>query len=281
MNPREEAIPEQTDRVALAVTDADRVAGYFNAIFATEVVGDTRDDVAVARRLTLQWGRDQVELFEPLGDGPVAQFLKQGRSGLFAGGFALADPAGLASHVEERGIKVHEQGPDRFLILPEDCRGTGIILSRTEERARIGLSDSIWQITYAAPSLNDMREYYVDLLNMGDLYTSQYHSDLFGYEAGVTWFDARDRAPLDSLEYLEPDEPKEAVARFVARNGSGIYMCAIQTDDIPQIRERVEAYGPGWTHAEIGGYIHPRRLGGLLLGLCYFDMYNSTRPLPD
>ena len=21
--------------------------------------------------------------------------------------------------------------------------------------------------------------------------------------------------------------------------------------------------------------------GGLLLGLCYFDMYNSTRPLPD
>ena len=136
MNPREEAIPEQTDRVALAVTDADRVAGDFNAIFATEVVGDTRDDVAVARRVTLQWGRDQVELFEPLGDGPVAQFLKQGRSGLFAGGFALADPAGLASHVEERGIKVHEQGPDRFLILPEDCRGTGIILSRTEERAQ-------------------------------------------------------------------------------------------------------------------------------------------------
>jgi hypothetical protein len=281
MSQRAEAIPEQTDRVALAVPDADRVAGDFNAIFATEVVSDTRDEVTVARRLTLQWGHDQVELFEPLGDGPAAQFLKQGRSGLFAGGFALADPAGLAAHVEARGIKVHEQGPDRFLILPEDCRGTGIILSRTEERARTGLSDSIWQITYAAPSLNDMRDFYVDLLNMGDLYTSQYHSDQFGYEAGVTWFDARDRAPLDSLEYLEPDEPDEAVARFVARNGSGIYMCAIQTDDIPQIRERVEAYGPGWTHAEIGGYIHPRRLGGLLLGICYFDRYNSSRPLPD
>jgi hypothetical protein len=280
MSQQVEAIPEQTDRVALVVPNADRVAEDFSAIFATEVVDDTKDDVAVARRVTLQWGHDQVELFEPLGDGPSAEFLKQGRSGLFAGGFALADPAGLASHLEARGVRVHEQGADRFLVLPEDCQGTGIILTRTEDRSRVGLSDSIWQITYAAPSLDDMCDYYVDLLNMGELYTSRYQSPAFGYDAGVSWFDARDGAPLDSLEYLEPTKPDTAVDRFVKRNGSGIYMCAIVTDDIPQIRERVEATGPGWTHAEIGGYIHPRRLGGMLLGICYFDMYNSSRPLP-
>jgi hypothetical protein len=281
MSQQVEAIPEQTDRVALAVPNADRVAEDFNAIFATEVVGDTKDDVAVARRVTLQWGHDQVELFEPLGDGPSAEFLKQDSSGLFAGGFALADPAGLASYLEEKGIRVHEQDADRFLVLPEDCQGTGIILSRTEDRTRVGLSESIWQITYAAPSLDDMCDYYVDKLNMDKLYTSRYQSAQFGYDAGVSWFDARDGAPLDSLEYLEPTKPDTAVDRFVKRNGSGIYMCAIVTDDIPQIRERVEATGPGWTHAEIGGYIHPRRLGGMLLGICYFDMYNSSRPLPN
>jgi hypothetical protein len=275
-----ETIPQQTDRVALAVEDADRVAGEFSDIFATEIVGDTHDNVAVARRLTLQWGHDQLELFEPLGDGPSAQFLARGSTGLFAGGFALADPAGLASHMEGRGIPVHEQGPDRFLVLPEDCHGTGIILSKAEERPRVGLADRIWQITYASSSLDEMSEFYIDLLNMSDLYTSEYHSDVFGYDGGITWFDASDGAPLDSLEYLEPTDLKKSVARFVRRNGRGIYMCAIQTDDIPLIREKVEAAGPGWTHADIGGYIHPRRLGGLLLGLCYFDAYNRIRPLP-
>jgi len=104
---------------------------------------------------------------------------------------------------------------------------------------------------------------------------------MFGYDAGVSWFDARDGAPLDSLEYLEPTNQDAAVARFVQRNGQGIYMCAIQTEDIPEIRQRVEAGGPGWTHADIGGYIHPSRLGGMLLGICYFDKYNATRPLAD
>jgi catechol 2,3-dioxygenase-like lactoylglutathione lyase family enzyme len=275
------AEPKQTDRVALAVPSADPVAEQFEAIFATEVVEDTRDDVAVARRVTLQWGHDQVELFEPVGDGPVSDFLKEGNSGLFAGGFAMEDPAGLAAHLAERNIRVHEQGADRFLVLPKDCRGTGIILSRVEERSRVGLSDGIWQITYGGASLDEMCEFYVDVLNMRELYTSRYHSDLFGYDAGVSWFDARDRAPLDSLEYLQPTGEDAAISRFVKRNGQGIYMCAIHTDDIPEIRERVEAGGPGWTHSELGGYIHPRRLGGMLLGITYFDQYNSTRPLPD
>ncbi len=276
-----ETIPQQTDRVALAVPNADRVAEDFEKIFSTEVVDDTQDSVAVARRVTLQWGHDQVELFEPTAEGPTERFLKQERSGLFAGGFALADPAGLAAHLEKRGIRVHELGADRFMVLPEDCNGTGMILSTTEKKERVGLADSIWQITYAGPSLDEMCDFYVDALNMSSLYTSRYHSDLFVYDAGVSWFDARDRAPLDSLEYLEPTDQESAVARFVKRNGQGIYMCAIVTEDIPQIKERVEAGGRGWTHADIGGYIHPSRLGGMLLGLCYFDMYNETRPLQD
>jgi hypothetical protein len=257
-----------------------QVAGDFAAIFDTEIVDDVTDSLTVSRRLTLQWGHDQVELYEPAGEGPVSSFLDEGRSGLFAGGIALSNPGELAAHIEKMGTRVTEQGDDRYMILPGDCRGTGIILSRTEERPRVGLADSIWQITYAAASVDEMCDFYLDLLNMRSLYTNLYRSELFGYYGGITWFDAQDRAPLDSLEYLEPTDPVKAVAKFVKRNGSGIYMCAIQTDDIPDIQARVESTGPGWTGADVGGYIHPSRLGGMLLGLCYFDRYNATRPLP-
>ena len=38
-----------------------------------------------ATRLTLQWGRDQIELMEPRSDeGPVAKFLLDGRNGVLS-----------------------------------------------------------------------------------------------------------------------------------------------------------------------------------------------------
>ncbi len=272
------AMPEVNDRITLAVPDADLVAESFKSIFDTEVVDDCPDEIAAARRVTLQWGHDQLELLEPRGEGSVAKFLEGGRGGIFAGGFSLDDPGALADHIQKRGIPVYEQGPDRFLILPEDCRGTGIILSKKVEHERVGLSDRIWQVTYAAPSLDDMVEYYCGLLNMKGLHTSIYHSETFGYNGGITWFEeVKQGNPLDSVEYLEPTDDQAAVARFVKRKNSGVYMCAIQTDDIPEIRKRVESTGPGWTESpELGGYIHPARLGGMLLGLLYFDKY--TRP---
>ena len=71
------------------------------------------------------------------------------------------------------------------------------------------------------------------------------------------------------------------VARFVERNGNGIYMASIESDDIPAIQERVTATGDGWQGTDFGGFIHPKRLHGLLLGLVSFDHWNSQRPLPD
>ena len=56
---------QQTDRLALAVPDADKAAAGLNKIFDSIVVGDIKDNEANARRVTLQWGCDQLELFEP------------------------------------------------------------------------------------------------------------------------------------------------------------------------------------------------------------------------
>ncbi len=271
---------ERTDRMALAVRDAEAVSESFRRIFETRVAADQKDPLLGARRLTLAFGRDQVELLEPQGAGPVADFLGAGRSGAFAGGFALPDPASAAARLERAGVRVHAQGPQRFLVLPADLAGTGVILSRAEARDPTGLCDKIWQITYTVPRLREAVGRYSDLLGLSDRFTNFYDSALYGYTGAITWFDAREGAPLDSLEYLEPTEPEKAAGRFLSRNGSGIYMASIESNEIPEIQRRVTSSGPGWQGTDFGGFIHPRRLGGLLLGLVTFEGWNAHRPLP-
>lgn len=271
---------ERTDRLALAVPAADAAIETYKQLFDCVVVDDRKDAEAGARRVTLQWGQDQLELMEPVGPGPVRDFLKSERSGVFAGGFSLSDPAALAARLEDKGLKVYAQEEDRFVVFPADFHGIGIILSKRVDRQRVGLNDKIWQITYAVPHLAVELESCTALLSLDDKYTNKYESEAFGYFGAITWFEAKDGGLLDSLEYLEPKDPDKAVARFVKRNGSGIYMASIETDDIPEIKERVVSTGPGWTGTTFGGFIHPRRLHGLLVGLVTYDNWNKNRPLP-
>ncbi len=272
---------ERTDRVCLAVRDAAKAAEDFAAIFDTEIVDISPDSTAGAMRTTLQWGQDQVELYEPNRDGPTADFLSAGRSGLFAGGFASQDPQAAAAIFQDSGIRVEEQSADRLVILPGELDGTGVVLSKTQQHDRVGLNDKIWQITFAGPDLAAAVTNYSALFNLEDTFTNYYTSEHFGYEGAITWFDARDGGLLDSLEYLEPNDENKNVARFVERNGNGIYMASIESDDIPAIKERVTATGDGWQGTDFGGFIHPKRLHGLLLGLVSFEHWNSRRPLPD
>ena len=274
---------EGTDRLALAVKERGPAAATFKQIFDAEVVDDVTDRILGARRMTLQWGRDQLELLEPIGPGPVMDFLDQGKRGIFAGGFALADPAALASHLEAEGVRVHDCGDDRYAVLPADLHGTGTILSRRVERQRVGLNNTIWQITYAVPDREQAIATYNRLFKIGDMFTNRYVHQGYGYDGAITWFDARDGGPLDSLEYLEPTDPDKAVARFLRKSGPGIYMASIETDDVAEIKRRVTSTGPGWDDApgsDFGGFIHPLRLHGLLLGLTTYERWNARRPLP-
>jgi hypothetical protein len=272
---------ECTDRLALAVHDVESAVDSFELIFDCVIVDDLFDAEACARRVTLQWGRNQLELMQPMGPGPVGDFLDSGRSGVFLGGFALQNPAELAEHMSRHDIQVYPQEHDRYVVFPNDCDGIGIILSKIVERERIGLCDKIWQITYAVKNLHSSLEKYSRLFNLGDKFTNSYESDFYGYYGAITWFDARDGGRLDSLEYLEPKQPNTAVDRFVKRNGNGIYMASIEADDISQIMTRVTSTGTGWTGTEFGGFIHPKRLHGLLVGLVNYSDWNSKRPLPE
>jgi catechol 2,3-dioxygenase-like lactoylglutathione lyase family enzyme len=271
---------ERTDRIGLVVPDAEAAAETYRRIFDTRVVDDRADHSTGSRRVTLQWGRDQVELHQPRGEGAAADFLAQGRRGLFLGGFALADPGACASRLERSGVRVRQDGADRFVVVPNDLDGTGVVLSRRVDHERVGLNDKIWQITYAVPKLRAAVERYSRLFGVAEMFTNYYRSDHFGYDGAITWFEARDGGLLDSLEYLEPTDRGAAVERFVTRGGPGIYMCSIESDAIPEIRRRVEAGGPGWDGDRAAAFIHPRRLHGLLVGLVEYRAWNARRPLP-
>ena len=276
---------KQTDRLALAVTDVDEAATSFKKIFDSVVIDDISDKEANARRVTLQWGCDQLELFEPRRSGPVADFINSGKRGIFAGGFALKDPAALAERIDKAGIKVHQQG-DRFVVYPKDLRGTGVILSPIASREqRVGLMDKIWQITYTVPDLDSGVAFYSNLFGVEDALTNRYSSELWGYHAAITWFEASKGAPLDSLEYLDPYEKSKAAGRFLAKTKGigGIYMATVHTPDLPEIKHRVEVTGGGWEGAANGamGFIHPRRTFGLLLCVTYFDYIDVRRPNPE
>lgn len=275
---------EQTDRVALAVPDATKAAEDLNALFDSVIVDDSMDKDANARRITLQWGYDQLELFEPAGPGPVADFVGAGKRGLFAGGYAARDPAAVAARIEQAGIRVVQQG-DRFMVYPTDLRGMGVILSPIVEHERVGLMERIWQITYTVPDLEEGVAFFGDLLGINDMLTNRYTSDMWGYHAAITWYDARKGAPLDSLEYLDPFEQEKSAARFLTKTDGigGIYMASSHSDARPQIRERVVQSGGGWdgeADATIG-FIHPRRTHGLLLAVCDFDALDARRPTPE
>jgi catechol 2,3-dioxygenase-like lactoylglutathione lyase family enzyme len=271
---------ERTDRLALAVPGADEAAATYQRIFDTVIVGDEQDAEANARRVTLQWGRDQLELFQPTGPGPVADFLASGRRGLFAGGFSAPDPGVIAARLERAGVRVHQQSADRFVVFQHDLDGTGIIISKTASHQRVGLADRIWQITFAVQDLEAAIGRYSQLLGLEDVFTNRYQSELYGYDGAITWFDARRGGRLDSLEYIQPTDPAKAAGRFVAKNGNGIYMASIETNDIPAIRERITSTGPGWDPTDFGGFIHPLRLHGLLLALVTYEDWDSRRPLP-
>lgn len=174
------ALLERTDRIALAVKEATPAIETYARIFDTQVVDNRHDRQAGARRVTLQWGRDQLELFEPAGPGPAADFIDRGRRGLFLGGFSLADPAALAAHLEHEGVRVLDQGGDRFVVFPQDRDGTGVILSKRVERERVGLNDKIWQITYAVTDRASSIAKYDRLFKTSGMFTNLYVSERFG-----------------------------------------------------------------------------------------------------
>ncbi len=61
------------------------------------------------------------------------------------------------------------------------------------------------------------------------------------------------------------------MGRYFERYGPTLYMCYGETDRLPELRERLKELAPrDWTGSDTddnGLFVHPRALGGIMLGV--------------
>lgn len=260
------------DRIQLVTPDRAATAAAWSALLDAEVAGEDKLAALAARRTTLALGTSEVELLEPDGAGAVADFAAAaGGAGLFAAGFAVEDPAALAAHLRARGVDPSEHGGQLWLD-PAVTGGSGlrVVVSRAEARARVGLIERLYEVTNLVADVAAATDALAATFGLDPGAFVPIRSDNYGYEGVLTLFQAGE---LDRVEIIDPFDASKTMGRFFAKRGPCLYMCYAETDRPAEVRERALAHAPGhWTGPRDGErpdnqFLHPRALGGVMLGV--------------
>lgn len=263
---------ETVDRIQLVVADRAAAARTFAAVLGTEVAGEDAVAPLGARRTTLAAGRSFVELLAPDGAGAVQEHLTRLGPGLFAAGFASAEIDALRTRLVAAAVSFAESGP-QLLLDPAATGGHGLrcVLSPVgATAASVGLVSHLYEVTNLTPDSAAAAAGYAELFGLDPTRFHAIESAEYGYRGTLTMFDPRDR--LDRIECVTPHDLAKTMGRFMARRGPCLYMAFVEAPDLAAIRRRVEEIAPGeWTGVGPADaldtiFVHPRALGGLLLG---------------
>jgi hypothetical protein len=265
---------ERVDRMLMAVRDRARAAQTFESLLGA--VPDREDSSAAlgARRSVLRVGESELELCEPAGPGPIADYVERWGEGLFAAGYATSRLDELAERLERRGAAFIREGGQ--LHLPGSATaGFPMVISALAQRTRTGPVSFFYEATNTLDS--DWRviaQRYVDLFGLDPSRFSPIASERFGYEGTLTLFDPPARLDRIELSQTFADRPS-AMRRFVERRGGdSLYMCYIETHDHDALKARLLGAGatliprgPDIESERDGFWVHPRNLHGMLLGV--------------
>jgi hypothetical protein len=113
---------------------------------------------------------------------------------------------------------------------------------------------------------------YAGLFGLDPSRFSEIGSERFGYVGTLTLFDPPNR--LDRIELSQATADVQAMGRFAKKHGDSLYMCYVEVHDWPAVRGRLlEAaarYTPRGSDPATdpdGGWVHPKELHGVLLGV--------------
>jgi hypothetical protein len=258
----------RVDRVQVVVGGARDVAGACRRLLDAEVVREDRLSVLGTRRSVLRAGTSEIELLEPDGVGAAADFLAATKGGLFAGGFATPDLDRLRRELEHRGIVVAEEGGQLF-VSPEALGVPGLrtVISAERDLAPVGLLGHLYEVTDLVHDVESAVHRTAGAFGLDRFHFVPIHSAEFGYEGILTLFHP-DR--LDRIEMIRPFDVAKTMGRFCARRGPSLYMCYFEADDLAPIRSRLAEHAPNdWSQAPEPDnlFIHPKALGGLMIGV--------------
>jgi hypothetical protein len=263
---------ERVDRVQLVVKDRKSAAEAFREVLGAEAVAESESGHLVARRTVLALGESEVELCEPAGAGPAHAHLAQWGEGLMTAGFAVADPDALRRRWKASGVPFTQDGEQCYLSATETV-GMPVVISPLRARRRVGLVTHLYEVTNTIVSdWQAAAARYARLFDLDAARFSPIKSERFGYAGTLTLFDPPRR--LDRIEISQVVNPASAMGRWVAKRGDSLYMCYVETDDVPAIigglAVRGARFTPRGTEAAMerdGLWIHPSALCGLLLGV--------------
>lgn len=271
------------DGILLAVRERAPVADAYQRLLGAPVLREDESRAFAARRTVLGLGRSRVELLEPDGEGPVARFLERRRAGLFAAAFASPEPDALRARLEARGRELGEEG-GRLLLEPEAVGVPGLraVVGPEEAREPAGLVDALYEVTSLVEDWRAGRDALVDTFGLDPERFSPIRSEAFGYEGTLTLFR---EGELDRVEIITPTDPQKTLGRFFGKLGPCFYMAYAETGRTGAVRERLLEHAPeDWTRdssedrrREKAGepksdapenlWIHPKALGGMMLGV--------------
>jgi len=259
----------RVDRIQLTTRNADATAQLWGRLLDCAVTGSDRVEALNARRVTVQVGDSLVEMLEPAGAGLALEHLQLGRGGPFSVGVSVTDVGALHAHLAALGIRGTTLDDQLFLHESElNIPGLNVLVSPHRERAPVGLMKNLYEATHLTTAADRAAADIARVFGLDAAAFVPIRSDQYGYEGTLTLFD--DNA-LHRIETIRPFDSGKTMGRFLNRFGPSLYMCYGETDDVGAVRERLKAVAPGdWTGADDdddGLFVHPRALGGVMLGV--------------
>lgn len=259
------------DRVQVIVADRNSTAGAYRRLLAAEVAGEDRVHVLGAQRTVLRLGSSEIELLEPDGAGPVADFCSHTKGGLFAAGLATPDIAGLRAHLQRAGVPLAEEAGQIFAAHEAlGVPGLQVVISCERDQPAVGLARRLYETTLLVPDFGTAAEKVAMNFALDHTHFVPIRSAEFGYDGVLTLFRPDH---LDRIEVVTPYDAAKTMGRFFAKRGPCLYMCYCEADDLTPIRERLREHAPNeWTGphdpaAPDNLFIHPSALGGMMLGV--------------
>jgi len=259
----------RVDRVQIAVSDRETAEVTFRDLLGAEKLRDDRCELLGARRTVVQAGISEFELLQPDGEGLVRQHLDAWGEGLFAAGFSTPDLSALSKRLSSKGVLWRDEAQQVY-IEPTQTPGMRMVLTQDVDRTPVGAISWLYEITNIVDDHHAAAAFYADTFGLDSSKFSPIASKDYGYKGQLTLFDPPAR--LDRIELSQITDPERAMGRFAARHGQSIYMCYVETDDVPGMIERLERRDARFARRRDeqnpeGLFIHPKSLHGVLLGV--------------
>lgn len=263
----------EIDRIQMAVPESAPVIGRWQSLLGAEI--STVDKVAClgASRTSLRLGSGFIEVLEPDGTGLVSDAIAKRGAHMFAAGASCADVDQVQKSLIAANI-VNEGG--QLFIDGEDIgiRGLRVVVSQHEERSRVGEIDFLYEATLLAQDSKDETARFAKVFSLDAQEFVAIDSPGFGYSGTLTLFR---KDLLHRFEVITPLDPVNTMGRFFSKIGPCLYMAYAETSEILAIERRVKERGEAITVDRPDGrsedlpadglWLHPKSLGGMMLGL--------------